>query len=58
MAKLIQDDSVMVKDVRIINQDNLEVNVMKHDEACEGARKTNMFIACFTMALARLKLYA
>ena len=47
----------MIKDVRIINQDILEVNVMKHEETCAGAGKTNIFIACFTTALTRLKLY-
>ena len=37
----------------------MEVSVMKKEkDACEGARKTNIFIACFTAALARLKLYA
>lgn len=49
---------MIIKDVRIISQDILEVNVMKHEDACEGGRKTNIFIACFTTALARLKLYA
>lgn len=56
--KLIQEDSLIIKDVRIISQDILEVNVMKHEDACEGGGKTNIFIACFTTALARLKLYA
>ena len=31
---------------------------MKHEDACESGGKTNIFIACFTTALARLKLYA
>ena len=30
---------------------------MKKEDACEGAGKTNIFIASFTTALARLKLY-
>ena len=34
--QLLQDDSVIIKDVRIINQDILEVNVMKHEDGCEG----------------------
>ena len=55
--KITQDESLMIKDVPIINQDILEENVMKHEGACEGAGKTNIFIACFTTALARLKLY-
>ena len=37
----------------------MEVNVMKNaKDACEAPGKTNIFIACFTSALARLKLYA
>ena len=53
--KLIQDESL----VRIFNEDVMEVSVMKKDkDACEGAGKTNIFIGCFTTALARLKLYA
>ena len=55
--KIIQDESLMIKDVPIINQDILEVKVMKHEQACKGAKKTSIFIACFTTALARLKLY-
>ena len=30
---------------------------MKKQDACEGAEKTNIFIASFTTALARPKLY-
>ena len=57
--RLIQDDSVMIKDGRIFNKDVMEVSVMKKEkDACEGAGKTNIFIASFTTALARLKLYA
>lgn len=49
----------MIKDVRIFNEDVMEVSVMKKEkDACEGAGKTNIFIACFTTALARLTLYA
>ena len=57
--KLIQDESLVIKDVRIFNEDVMEVSVMKKEKGgCEGAGKTNIFIACFTTALARLKLYA
>lgn len=31
---------------------------MKHEDACASSGKINIFIACFTTALARLKLYA
>lgn len=57
--KLIQDESLVIKDVRIFNEDVMEVSAMKKEkDASEGAGKTNIFIACFTTALARLKLYA
>ena len=46
-----------MKDTRIFNEDVLEVSVIKKEDACEGAGKTNIFIASFTTALACLKLY-
>jgi len=53
--KIIQDKLLVIKDVRIFNEDVMEVSVMQNEkDACEGARKTNIFIACFTTALARL----
>lgn len=56
--KIVQEDSVIVKDVRIFNEDVMEVSVLKTDDACESRGKINIFIAAFTTALARLKLYA
>lgn len=41
---IIQDESLMIKDVRIINQDILEVNVMKHEEACSSRSWENKHI--------------
>ena len=55
--KIIQDETIMVKDVRIFNDDVMEVSTMKYDDACQSSGKINIFIACFTTALARLKLY-
>ncbi|CAH3179822.1 unnamed protein product [Porites lobata] len=52
------EDSVIVKDVRIFNEDVMEVSVLKTEDACESRGKINIFIAAFTTALARLKLYA
>lgn len=49
---------MIVTDVRIFNKDVMEVSVLKKENACESGRKINIFIACFTTALARLKLYA
>ena len=45
---------MVVKDICIFNEDVLEVSVMKKEDACEGAGKTNIFIASFTTALASL----
>ncbi|CAH3140299.1 unnamed protein product [Porites evermanni] len=51
--------SLVIKDVRIFNEDVMEVSVMKKEkDACGGAGKTNILISCFTTALAHLKLYA
>ena len=55
--KLMEDDSVIVKDVRIFNEDVMEVSVLKKEDAGESGGKVNIFIALFTTALARLKLY-
>ena len=55
--RVVKDETVVVKDTRIFNDDVLEVSVMKKQDACEGAEKTNIFIASFTTALARPKLY-
>ena len=46
-----------MKETRIFNDDVMEVSVMKKEDACESGGKTNIFIASFTTALARLKLY-
>ena len=56
--KIVQDDSIIVKDVRIFNEDVMEVSTLKNEDACQSSGKINIFIACFTTALARLKLYA
>ena len=56
--KIVQDESIIVKDVRIFNEDVMEVSTLKYEDACQSSGKINIFIACFTTALARLKLYA
>ena len=56
--KIVQDDSIIVKDVRIFNEDVMEVSTLKYEDACQSSGKIDIFIACFTTALARLKLYA
>lgn len=55
--KLIQDESIIVKDVRIFNEDVMEVSTLKKEDANPSSGKVNVFIACFTTTLARLKLY-
>ena len=55
--KIIQDESIIVKDVRIFNEDVMEVSTLKYEDACVSSGKVNIFITCFTTALARLKLY-
>ena len=47
----------MVKDVRIFNEDVMEVSTLKKEDANPSSGKVNVFIACFTTTLARLKLY-
>ena len=46
--KMVHDESVIVKDVRIFNEDMMEVSVLKNKDACESSGKINIFIACFT----------
>ena len=54
---MLNDDTLVVKETRIFNDDVMEVSVMKKEDACESGGKTNIFMASFTTALARLKLY-
>lgn len=55
---MIQDETIIVKDVRIFNEDVMEVSTLKKEDANASGGKVNVFIACFTTALARLKLYS
>ena len=48
----------MLKMSLFFNEDVMEISTMKHEDACASSGKINIFIACFTTALARLKLYA
>ena len=51
------DDTVIVKSVNVYSEDVLEVTTVKKEGACSPTTKGNIFIALFTTALARLKLY-
>jgi len=50
--KIVQEDSIIVTDVRIFNEAVMEVCVLKKEDACESSGKINIFIACFTTTLA------
>ena len=52
----MNDDTLVVKETRIFNDDVMEVSVMKKEDACASGDK-NIFIGSFTTALAPLKLY-
>ena len=53
----MNDESVIVKNVNVYNEDVLEVTTVKKEGACTPTTKGNIFIALFTTAIARLKLY-
>ena len=55
--KLINDDTVIVKSVNVYSEEVLEVTTVKKEGACDPNVKGNIFIALFTTAIARLKLY-
>ena len=55
--KLINDDTVIVKSVNVYSEEVLEVTTVKKEGACAPNVKGNIFIALFTTAIARLKLY-
>ena len=55
--KLLIDDTVIVKSINVYSEDVLEVTTVKKEGACAPKAKGNIFIALFTTALARLKLY-
>ena len=54
---ITKDETIVVKDVRIYNEENIEVTTIKKDGACQPKLNMNIFVAIFTTALARLKLY-
>ena len=56
--KIVQDPTIIVKDVRIFNEDVMEVSTLKFEDACQSSGKINIFVAAFTTSLARLKLYS
>ena len=55
--KLINDDTVMVKSVNVYSEEVMEVTTVKKEGAWAPNTRGNIFIALFTTAMARLKLY-
>ena len=55
--KLLHDDSVVVHDIRFINEEVVEVNYEYEEDFVEVNPNTNVVIAAFTTCFARLKLY-
>ena len=55
--KLINDDTVIVKNVNVYSEDVMEVTTVKKEGAWAPNTRGNIFIALFTTAIARLKLY-
>ena len=53
----MHDETVIVKNVNVYNDDVLEVTTVKKEGAYAPTTKGNIFIALFTTAIARLKLY-
>ena len=53
----MNDETVIVKNVNVYNEDVLEVTTVKKEGACTPTTRGNIFIALFTTAIARLKLY-
>ena len=55
---LLSSDKVNVTDANFINDEIIEVHYENTDEFIEAKGKTNVVIAAFTTAHARLKLYS
>ena len=53
--RVLNDDTLIVKETRIFNDDVMEVSVMKKEDACESGGKTNIFIASFTTRFSSLE---
>lgn len=58
LYELIDDQGNNIHDIRIITEDVVEVDTTKAEEEIIPSSKTNIFIASFTTAWARLELYS
>ena len=54
---LLQDNEQQIHSVRIVNEEMIEVVHSYDDDAVPSQANINIFVACFTTGLARLKLY-
>ena len=57
LFRLLDDNSYQLSSVRICSEDVLEIVTTREEEAYQPSFKINVFIAAFTTAQARLKLY-
>ena len=57
LFKMLSDDSVDIQSIRIVNEEMVEVVHKKTEEESTVNPNINVFIAAFTTAYARLKLY-
>lgn len=57
LYKIIEDMGNNIHDIRICTDDIVEIDVTKAEEEVIPSSKTNIFIASFTTAWARLALY-
>ena len=55
--KLLQDDAIVVHDIRMINEEVIEVTYQSEDAFTKINPNTNVVIAAFTTCHARLRLY-
>ena len=55
--RVIEEAGNNIHDIRICTEDIVEVDVSKVEEEVIPSNKTNIFIATFTTAWARLELY-
>ena len=56
--QLLQDNEQHIHSVRIVNEEMIEVVHSYEDDTVPSQTNINIFVACFTTCLARLKLYS
>ncbi|XP_078363834.1 uncharacterized protein LOC144648066 [Oculina patagonica] len=54
---LLRDESVIISDLRVVNDEMLEIVHRKREGSENVQPNVNIFVACFTTCYARLKLY-